>query len=111
MDTLRVHGPGSEEPLYLAVYGALRDALTRGEWVVGASLPSEADLSGQFQVSRITVRHALRLLETEGYIRKARARRPVVVRTTEPPPICSTSSTFTPTLPTWGKVKARIWLM
>ena len=27
------------------------------------------------------------------------------------PPICSTSSMFTPTLPTWGKVKARIWLM
>jgi GntR family transcriptional regulator len=85
MDTLRVQGPGSEEPLYLAVYGALRDALNRGEWDVGASLPSEADLSEQFQVSRITVRHALRLLETEGYIRKARARRPVVVRNTEPP--------------------------
>ncbi len=28
-----------------------------------------------------------------------------------PAPNCSTSSTFTPVLPTWGKVKATIWLM
>jgi DNA-binding GntR family transcriptional regulator len=37
-------------------------------------------------VSRITTRHALRLLEAEGYIRKARARRPVVLATIPPPP-------------------------
>jgi GntR family transcriptional regulator len=48
---------------------------------VGASLPSEAELSERFGVSRITVRHALRLLESDGYIRKAPARRPVVVAT------------------------------
>ena len=29
----------------------------------------------------------------------------------EPPPICSMSSTLVPTLPTCGKVKAKIWLM
>jgi hypothetical protein len=29
----------------------------------------------------------------------------------DPPPICSTSSTLVPVFPTCGKVKARIWLM
>jgi GntR family transcriptional regulator len=72
----------ARQPLYLTVYGALREALHERSWAVGASLPSEAELSDRFQVSRITVRHALRLLESEGYIRKARARRPVVVTTT-----------------------------
>ena len=67
------------QPLYMSVYGTLREGLHGGSWQVGASLPSESDLSDRFKVSRITVRHALRLLEGEGYIRKARAHRPVVV--------------------------------
>jgi DNA-binding GntR family transcriptional regulator len=83
-------GPGraprgsSEPPLYLAVYNALREDLHGGRWELGSSLPSEAELSRQFGVSRITTRHALRLLEAEGYIRKARARRPVVVANAPP---------------------------
>jgi GntR family transcriptional regulator len=67
------------QPLYLVVYGALREALQEGRWGIGTSLPSEASLSGHFGASRITIRHALRLLESDGYIRKSRARRPVVV--------------------------------
>lgn len=73
------------QPLYLAVYGSIRENLLRGRWRIGASLPSEAELSAQFDVSRITIRHALRLLEGEGFIRKARARRPVVVATAPEP--------------------------
>jgi GntR family transcriptional regulator len=69
------------QPLYLTVYGALRDELHNGHWSIGSSLPSEAALSERFQVSRITTRHALRLLEAEGYIQKAQARRPVVIAT------------------------------
>jgi GntR family transcriptional regulator len=79
-----VPNPGNRQPLYLAVYAALREALHERSWQVGASLPSEAELSSTYRVSRITVRHALRLLEGEGYIRKARARRPVVIATTPP---------------------------
>jgi GntR family transcriptional regulator len=81
MNTAATQSFGIEQPLYLTVYEALRDALLDNTWTIGASLPSEADLSDRFKVSRITVRHALRLLETDGYIRKARAKRPVVVRT------------------------------
>jgi GntR family transcriptional regulator len=72
-------------PLYLAVDGALRAELRRGRWTVGSSLPSEAALSQKFGVSRITIRHALRLLEADGYIRKAPARRPLVVATNPDP--------------------------
>jgi GntR family transcriptional regulator len=68
-------------PLYLGVFNRLRSALQSGHWELGSSLPSESELSRQFDVSRITIRHALSLLESEGYIRKARARRPVVVAT------------------------------
>ena len=79
-----VDGEGSDsvrQPLYLTVYGALRDELQEGRWSIGSSLPSEAALSERFRVSRITTRHALRLLEAEGYIQKAQARRPVVIAT------------------------------
>lgn len=82
MDSAETHkAQGSRPPLYLGVYASLRDALHGGVWPVGGSLPSEAELSDRFQVSRITIRHALRLLEGEGYIRKSRAKRPVVVTT------------------------------
>ncbi|WP_201832606.1 GntR family transcriptional regulator [Microvirga zambiensis] len=74
----------AHQPLYLAVYGSLRDEIQAGKWRVGASLPSEAVLSGRFQVSRITTRHALRLLEADGYIRKAQSRRPVVTAVAPP---------------------------
>lgn len=68
--------------LYLIVHQALREELLQGRWSIGGSLPSEFELSAQFNVSRITIRHAMRLLEAEGFIRKARARRAVVVTTT-----------------------------
>jgi GntR family transcriptional regulator len=71
----------ARQPLYLTVYGALRDELHKGHWSIGSSLPSEAALSERFRVSRITTRHALRLLEAEGYIQKAQAKRPVVIAT------------------------------
>jgi hypothetical protein len=44
--------------------------------------------------------------------RSARSRKTApLAEVAAPCPICSTSSRFTPTLPTWGKVKLRIWPM
>ena len=74
----------ARQPLYLVVYGSLREEIQVGKWEVGASLPSEAALSDRFGVSRITTRHALRLLEADGYIRKAQSRRPVVTAAAPP---------------------------
>jgi DNA-binding GntR family transcriptional regulator len=58
---------------------SLREKICRAEWLVGANLPTEEELSEQYGVIRITVRHALQLLEQDGLIRKARARRTEVV--------------------------------
>lgn len=66
-------------PLYQRLLASLREKIRRAEWPVGANLPTEAELSEQYGVSRITVRHALQLLEQDGLIRKARARRTEVV--------------------------------
>lgn len=70
---------GEAVPLYQKLLGSLRDRIRRGEWPVGGHLPTEAELSEQYGVSRITVRHALQLLEQDGLIRKARARRTEVL--------------------------------
>ncbi len=71
--------PGGQLPLYQRLLASLREKIRRGEWPIGTHLPTEAELSEQYGVSRITVRHALLLLEQDGFIRKARARRTEVV--------------------------------
>lgn len=54
--------------LYKRVYEALREAITQGTYAVGEKLPSEAELSKQFEVSPITVKRALELLRSDGMI-------------------------------------------
>ncbi len=48
----------------------LREELRRNSGHAGYRLPTELELSRQYQVSRQTVRHTLRLLEEEGLIRR-----------------------------------------
>jgi DNA-binding FadR family transcriptional regulator len=48
----------------------LRDAIVSSTFKRGERLPSEAELSREFQVSRSTVREALRALASEGLISK-----------------------------------------
>jgi DNA-binding FadR family transcriptional regulator len=49
-----------------AVLSHLRDAIERGDYVVGDKLPSEASLGKDFEVSRSVVREALRGLQALG---------------------------------------------
>ncbi|MGR8011469.1 FadR/GntR family transcriptional regulator [Streptomyces hypolithicus] len=49
-----------------AVLSHLRDAIERGELVVGEKLPTEAELGRHFEVSRSVVREALRTLQALG---------------------------------------------
>ena len=65
-------------PLYRQVADILRAPIVAGTLSAGAVLPREADLSKHFGVSLITVRLALRDLETEGLILK-RTAKPAVV--------------------------------
>ena len=79
------HGP---TPRGIKTHEAIADTLRRqivlGRFKVGDRLPTEEDLTEQFEVARTTLREALRVLESQGLIEIRRGRNggPVV---TEPP--------------------------
>ncbi len=54
------------------IAGSIRDAIVSGALIVDARLPSEAELSEQFNVSRPTVREALKRLAAQSLIRTQR---------------------------------------
>jgi GntR family transcriptional regulator / MocR family aminotransferase len=58
---------GSTQPLHAQVYRALRDAIARGALRAGQRLPSTRTMSGELNVSRITVLGAYAQLLAEGY--------------------------------------------
>lgn len=55
---------------YRLLADRLREELLRNNGQTGWKLPTELELSRQYQLSRQTVRHALRLLEEEGLIQR-----------------------------------------
>jgi GntR family transcriptional regulator len=67
--------------LYQQLAGILRRTIGAGELPLGGALPTEASLAVSFDVSLITVRHALRELEAEGLIRKRAAKAAIVTAT------------------------------
>ena len=50
---------------YQEIAGRLRDRITNKEWHAGAALPSEAQLSAEWGVTRTTIRRALEVLEAD----------------------------------------------
>jgi GntR family transcriptional regulator len=71
--------PRSGVPLYQQLHDILRDAIGAKVLPIGSTLPTEAQLSDRFGVSRITVREALQRLEADGLIRKQKAKNAVVL--------------------------------
>src|SRR5246500_3595337 len=58
------------EPLHQQLYRQIRDELTSGSFIDGASrLPSSRALAAEFGISRITVNFAFSKLHSEGYLR------------------------------------------
>ncbi len=55
-------------PRYQQIADELRGRVTGGDYTAGRLLPSEANLSEEFSVSRVTARRALEQLRTEGLI-------------------------------------------
>lgn len=64
--------PSSKADLSAQIAKAIRDAIVSGELIVDERLPSEAELSEQFEVSRATVREALKRLAAQSLIRTQR---------------------------------------
>jgi len=63
---------GKDGDLPVQIAGAIRDAIIAGRLIVDERLPSEAELAEQFEVSRPTVREALKRLAAQNLIRTRR---------------------------------------
>ena len=59
-------------PAYQKVAGAIRDMIVSGELSPGDRLPVEADLAERFDVSRSTVREALRVISSQDLVTTTR---------------------------------------
>ncbi|MBO1305762.1 GntR family transcriptional regulator [Enterococcus sp. 669A] len=55
---------------YLSIYEELKQDIVDGKYPVGDLFPAEPDLQKRFNVSRITVRNAVKLLVDEGYVQR-----------------------------------------
>lgn len=64
---MTVHKAGAA-PLYHQVLEEMRRRVETGEWAKGSKVPSERQLAELLGVSRITVRHAVRLAVEEGLV-------------------------------------------
>ncbi|OJH20722.1 GntR family transcriptional regulator [Heyndrickxia sp. FSL K6-6286] len=61
-------------PLYHQVKDYLEEKIISGEWEPGFQLPTEKELSSQFQVSSITVKRAIHDLVNKGVLYRQRAK-------------------------------------
>lgn len=59
-----------EEPIYRTIKDTLKAGILAGNYTYGERVPSESELCREYQVSRISAKHALVDLEREGYIRR-----------------------------------------
>jgi DNA-binding GntR family transcriptional regulator len=55
-------------PVYQQIAAILRDRITTGQILPGRPVPSEPQLAGEFGVSRLTARKAVRVLADEGLV-------------------------------------------
>ncbi len=62
----RAYLPKSQRPVWLQIYDRISQAIENGIVSPGARLPGEMQLSEMFRVSRVTVRRALALHQSEG---------------------------------------------
>lgn len=59
-----------EVPVYIKIHNQLRQDIEAGKWAIGDRIPSERDLAGQFEVSRMTLRQAIQTLVDEGILER-----------------------------------------
>ncbi|WP_055498990.1 GntR family transcriptional regulator [Streptomyces albus] len=60
--------PTSDRAVFRQIADRIREAIDKGRFEEGAKLPSESELVEHFGVSRMTVRNALSLLQSEGLV-------------------------------------------
>lgn len=66
--------PEKQQPIYRRIKQYILENIDRGEWQVGARIPSEAELEEYFATSRMTVNRAVRELTVEGKLTRSQGR-------------------------------------
>lgn len=64
----------SKTPAYRTVYQAIKKKIREKKYPVGSLLPTESELEQEFSVSRTTIRRAIGLLASDGYIKVTQGR-------------------------------------
>lgn len=64
----------SPVPLYHQLRSLLQQRIERGELCANDRLPAEEEIAVRFDISKITVREALKLLAADGYVRREQGR-------------------------------------
>ena len=75
----------SPVPVYYQIQQDLVARISRGEWIVGDQIPSEAALMDEYKVSRVTLRQALAELEKDNLIKRQRGKGAFVTSTNPRP--------------------------
>lgn len=57
-------------PVYIQIHNEIRKEIEAGKWAVGERIPSERQLSQDFDVSRMTLRQAIQTLVDEGILQR-----------------------------------------
>lgn len=57
-------------PIYMKIHDEIKEKIEKGIWKVGDRLPSERELSQNYQVSRMTLRQAIQTLAEEGFLER-----------------------------------------
>ncbi|MFT5895137.1 MAG: GntR family transcriptional regulator [bacterium] len=71
-------------PLYLKIAEVLRQKILSKHWKTGERLPTVNELMEEFQVARVTVREAVKILVSEGLVEPRRGRGTVVLEHKSP---------------------------
>ncbi|MFC6465208.1 GntR family transcriptional regulator [Marinilactibacillus sp. GCM10026970] len=61
----------TQEPLYKQVYKEILKQITDNQYKEGDILPSEKEFQDIYSVSRVTIRRAMEILQTNGYVKKS----------------------------------------
>ena len=70
----------SDRPLYLQLKEVLTEQISKGQYGLGDSLPTESQLCEKYSVSRTTVRQAISELTSDGYLERRRGSGTYVVK-------------------------------
>lgn len=79
MSQLFIIGSDTLLKKYLIIYNDLVRRIEANGWAIGDLLPSENELSAEYEASRETIRKALDLLSQDGYIQKIQGKGSVVI--------------------------------